>query len=138
MSKSNKKSKKFRRNQSIEDKYLYEISQFTDLPVDKIKEVFKYYKLLLLFDVATRPKPKGNITICLPLFSTFRLRPYVKKGGEDYLGISVEQRTKNEYLKTPLEEAYFNDKNYLLEYLLDEYGEDLLSQMQKILEESED
>lgn len=125
--------KKWKRNRGIEEKYLHEISQFTEIPVDKVKEVFKYYRLLLLFDIATRKEPKGSINISLPFFSTFRLKPYKNKDGNDYLSIGIDQMVKHDYLKTPLEEAYFNNKNYLLEYLIDRYGHELLVEMNNIL-----
>lgn len=133
-----KKDKKWKRNQTIEDKYLYEISQFTKLPVEKVKEVFKYYKLLLLFDISNRPEPKGSINISLPLFSTFRLKPYKDKNGRNYLSIGIDQMVKHDYLKTPLEEAYFDNKKHLLEYLIQNYGNELLLEMDNLLGESKD
>lgn len=125
------------RNSTLDSKYYKEIAQFTGLEEEQVKEVFKYYKLLLLFDIANHKKPKENITITLPCFTTLRLKPYYNQDGTQHLGIKLDRLVRKNRLSC-LEEAYFNDKNYLTEYLMQKFSDDMKVQLIKELEDTFD
>lgn len=125
-----------RRNSTLDSQYINNISQLTNLTEEEVESVFTFYKLLLLNDIATCADGGGNITITLPCFTTLRLKPCERKDGTQYLSVGIDRLVKKDRLSC-LEEAYFNHKNYLVEYLSKQFSEKIKESLLQHMEESE-
>jgi hypothetical protein len=125
---------KDRRNKTIELKYLNDIAQLVDLPIEKVKEVFSYYILYLLHDIAIADSPKGTLNINLPCFCSLLLKPNNHPHAKTKLQIEIRQETKNHHLREILENAYFEDKDYLLEQLIEKFSKDMKTDIEQKLE----
>ena len=118
-----------RRNIDIEQKYLHNIAQLVDLPVEKVKEVFDYYVLYLLHEIAITKEPKGSIKFYLPCFCSLLIKENTIKNAKNKLRITIRPETRDAYLKNKLEDAYFRNKDLLINTLEDKFSETLKNEL---------
>lgn len=131
------KQKDNRRNKSIEKKYLHDIAELTNLPIEKVKEVFYYYVLYMLHEIAVEDKPKRTISIILPCFCSMLLKENKHPRAKNRLQIEIHSDTKDRHIRKILEDAYFEDKDILLEVLIDRFSKEMKNDIQLKLETSE-
>lgn len=118
-----------RRNIDIEKKYIHNIAELADLPVEKVKEVFEYYVLYLLHEVAIAEKPKGSLQIYLPCFCSLSIKENVVKNAKNKLRIAIRPETRDKYITKKLEDAYFRDKDLLISNLEDKFSKILQNEL---------
>ena len=113
--------KYIRRNKTIEKRYIYDIAQLTGLSPQQVKNVFKYYILYILHDIAIAEEPKDTIQIYLPCFCSLLIKPNNLKNAKNKLRISIRPETRDNYLKTKLENAYFENEDLLIKLLAEKF-----------------
>lgn len=104
----------------LEEKFIHNIAQLTGLTISQVKDVFYYYRLLVLHEIAEKPSPKNEIEISLPCFCSLRIKP---KGNN--VMVTIPRFSKDKYVSPLIREAYFNNKNFLLEDLLTQFSKEL-------------
>ncbi len=112
---------KYLRKNNINLKYLKNISELVGITPREVELVFEYYILYMLHEIATAPKPKKTQFLHLPGFCSFLLRENKRKGAKNRLEIYLRPETRDEYFKEILEDAYFKDKDPLIDCFIQDY-----------------
>lgn len=115
----------------LEKKYINNISAITGLSIEKVKEVFDVYRLLLLHEIACTQLPKGSITIPLPCFCSIIISKTTHPGAKNRLQIKLNKYFLRKQ-RNIIEEAYFDNKDLLTESLLQNFSESLKNEFKQV------